>query len=151
MTTVEILHNVTVVRRQLQYAPAIFMRHGFADPRYLPGDTCARGMTYETWAEGNAAAEEAYRIGNMDADMADTPFEAELIARYRALRVRSVSTGDVVLVDGRPWRCDPFGWFAIDEAPAIAALPAANYQRAMEEAPRTRYLDPLLESVLVDA
>jgi hypothetical protein len=76
-----------------------------------------------------ALADFVFGVGNKDEDFAGG-YERELIRRYRAQRVRSVSKGDVVAVGNRIYSCDSVGW---TELPAgslnVVTFPLSMWDR----------------------
>ena len=63
------------------------------------------GKSYETTLAGLEAAREAFDLTNNPAR------QTEREARYG--RYRSVSVGDIVVVDGKEYFCDNFGWLEL--------------------------------------
>lgn len=73
---------------------------------YTPGDAVYHAFTY-TAADGSDlaicnAAFEDFNVGDPSAN--------ETVYRYRSAGNRSLSVGDVVMVDGRAYGCGRFGW-----------------------------------------
>ena len=68
-----------------------------------------------------AAADVAFSVTNSyPEEMHCSARYAGIVKIYRALQYRSVSVGDVVVVDGAPFACEAFGWRPL-AAEAVAA------------------------------
>lgn len=100
---------LTVVQGQL--APSIF--RGF-DRGYVSGDPLALVMEFDlelpdpTPEDRLDAAEHAFEIGNIDPGWVAR--SAVLAAQYRREEVRSLSVGDVVVVDDEAYACRSMGF-----------------------------------------
>jgi hypothetical protein len=118
---VAVYHNAEA--RFLPYRPEDPLMLFFTFARDLPDDTAVEQV-----------ADWTFRTFNVDLDVleddhaipgAETAFP--LACLYRLLRLRSLSTGDVVSVtaDGRTtWlACEPFGWRRIDAPADLAGRP----------------------------
>lgn len=80
---------------------------------YEPGMELHEAISYETGArEPLDDAFEMFNIGNGD-----------LAREYRAGRNRSLSVGDVVVVDGVAHACASFGWDELPEVPPVEPGP----------------------------
>jgi hypothetical protein len=95
---------------------------------FQAGDPLKLAYTFEpmqaelfpTRAQDRSVCEQAFVIGNMDAEMAASPTERRLIERYRERRNRSVSVGDLVAVQRDDalgvviYSCQSAGWEEVD-------------------------------------
>lgn len=91
-----------------KFYPAAFAR---MEQPYLPGDPVAMVTAFTSEeTEPLNACEEAFEIGNIDPAWASSPTLRDLVQRYRAEEVRSLSVGDVVTVDGIAFACKSFGF-----------------------------------------
>lgn len=88
-------------------AEAIFHRGFLA---YEPGDVMHTAITYETdLDDDNVICEDAFRRFNIGEQ------HDPLVRRYRRNGRRSLSVGDVVVIDGlRAYGCASFGWDSIE-------------------------------------
>lgn len=81
---------------------------------YKPGDALGEPFTYESSiTDALAACEAAFMIFNMDLDMLRGR-SLEIATAYRERRMRSLSVGDIVKVDGVAYACDSFGFRKVE-------------------------------------
>lgn len=125
---VEVLHNVTTCAEAVAVggphndyltgdlaaradASAIFLRYP-GRPRLVAGDRLRAVVVLDLpAASAQGAASAAFAAGN-------SPYADPGVEAYAAARVRSLSVGDVVIVetpDGpAAFACDSFGWSSVD-------------------------------------
>lgn len=65
------------------------------------------------------AIEEAFHTFNVGED--------DLAQAYRARRLRSLSVGDIVAVDGKFYSCENAGWITHDTQPVLAAAESSEF------------------------
>ncbi len=80
---------------------------------YEPGHVLHKAIEYETDSE--YPLDEAFERFNIGEDA--------LARAYRAGKNRSLSVGDVVVVDGVANTCDSFGWTPLDAVPDVDPRP----------------------------
>ena len=79
---------------------------------YEPGHTTRETVSYETdLTDPLAVCEDAFRRFNIG-DASDP-----VVAEYRGAGNRSLSVGDVVVVDGVAYGCDSAGWSVVEFGP----------------------------------
>lgn len=72
--------------------------------------------------------------------------DGELAKRYRARRLRSLSVGDVVMIDGQAYSCESVGWK--ERLPGeLRILPAAEADKAIRELYDMEPAEPLSVTV----
>lgn len=92
---------------------------------WLPGQTVTEVFTYTALIEGDVhdhdLAEQAFELFNIgdDPDFGTPDPRAE---DYRARGNRSLSTGDVLAIDGRFHSCDSSGWRELTESPEVEQI-----------------------------
>jgi hypothetical protein len=135
MTTIDTpVHNVSIYlkgwRDGALYADAVnrpahplhaeaWKVHAGSFMAYQPGDVMFRAIDYSLGTEGLTDAqicEEAFKMFNVG-----DPVRNITVRRYRNARNRSLSVGDVVVIDGRAYACARFGWDRIDNFDPVIA------------------------------
>jgi uncharacterized protein YbaR (Trm112 family) len=78
--------------------------------RYEDGDVMHLAFEYvaDDHVEDAILCEEAFRWFNIDDEL-------PVARRYRSAGNRSLSVGDVVVIDGRAWAVGSFGWDRIED------------------------------------
>lgn len=99
MTKVRVLHNV----ERDENTRFVGMRNG-----YQPGHDMLEVFVYDVDAV-DYHPEHAYEIFNQDVEWLDGA-DRELARAYRGKQLRSLSVGDVVVVDGVAHAVDRDGW-----------------------------------------
>jgi hypothetical protein len=110
--TVNAFYDAVNIEKHPQHAEAdVLFRQLFR--RYEPGHALRRTVTYTTDSDDHhRILENAYERFNIGLD------SDPVVAEYRSTRNRSLSVGDVVVIDGTPYSCEPFGWDVLDNFPA---------------------------------
>lgn len=109
---------------------------GFHDG-YLPHHELKRVFAFTLEREGHPA-DDTYVLGNVYHlfNVGDDPEWGEpspIAVAYRAKRLRSLSVGDVVILDGRAYQCDHSGWSRLaDDQPATPEQVQAHIDRYNE-------------------
>ena len=125
---ITILHNVT----QDEHGRNV----GFCDG-YLPDHQLARVFAFSLAGEGHpfddpGVLSNVYFLFNVgdDPDFGDP---SPLSVAYRNKGLRSLSVGDVVILDGRAYQCDHSGWSRLaDDQPATPEQVQAHIDRYNE-------------------
>jgi hypothetical protein len=92
------------------HAEAMAM-HGRSFQPYEPGDVMHLAFEYRDDApdaEDMVVCERAFRWFNVEDNN-------PIVRKYRAAGNRSLSVGDVVVIEGRAYGCGRFGWDAIED------------------------------------
>lgn len=102
------------------------------DPADLPGDDTLGG------------AFTTFNVGD-DPGFTEPGAMRDLALRYRARRLRSLSVGDVIAVDGETWACEAAGWRPV----AVRELNIVTDPAAAEAIARKRYQIPARERLTI--
>jgi hypothetical protein len=89
---------------------------------YQPTHSVRQVFTYTTTAPPEHAAEEAFRLFNMDLEWL-SGWELETATTYRLAHLRSLSVGDVLKINETWWACASVGFTELDEAPSTDHKP----------------------------
>jgi hypothetical protein len=147
MARIEILHNVsrdasfglnTVLRTSATKPESVERVLELSDGRYCWKDMAATPderhelawvFQYEDGYNGDRAS--AYELLNIAFETFNVGSD-ELAAQYRARRLRSLSVGDVVVIDGQAFSCESAGW-AERSLSELNVLPAREAERVIRQ------------------
>jgi hypothetical protein len=76
---------------------------------YVPGERAFFGVEYEDVGSDDEILNRAFERFNVGDERTD-----EAVSRYRLAGCRSLSVGDVVIINGRAFTCASVGWEAVE-------------------------------------
>jgi hypothetical protein len=81
---------------------------------YQAGDEVTPVFTYCPWDKSDYTpvmlAEDAFRLFNAPEESITQKYDLKITLRYRANKLRSLSVGDLVMIDGEVFACEKMGF-----------------------------------------